>query len=144
MPLCRDCLSWEITKEKKTCGFCGSPKLINHDEINHLNIAHIDCDAFYASVEKRDDKSLVDKPLIIGGGSRGVVATACYIARIYGVHSAMPMFKALKACPNAVVIKPNMTKYSNVSKLIRQLMLEATPLVAVSYTHLTLPTILLV
>ena len=129
MSLCRDCLSWGVANKKNTCRFCGSPKLIKHDEINHLNIAHIDCDAFYASVEKRDDKSLVDKPLIIGGGSRGVVATACYIARIYGVHSAMPMFKALKACPNAVVIKPNMTKYSHVSKLIRQLMLEATPLV---------------
>ena len=129
MPLCRDCLSWGAANKKNTCGFCGSPKLIKHDEINHLNIAHIDCDAFYASVEKRDDKSLLDKPLIIGGGSRGVVATACYIARIYGVHSAMPMFQALKACPNAVVIKPNMTKYSYVSRLIRQLMLEATPLV---------------
>ena len=129
MSLCRDCLSWGIANKKNTCRFCGSPKLIKHDEINHLNIAHIDCDAFYASVEKRDDKSLVDKPLIIGGGSRGVVATACYIARIYGVHSAMPMFKALKACPNAVVIKPNMAKYLYVSKLIRQLMLEATPLV---------------
>ena len=129
MSLCRDCLSWGIANKKNTCRFCGSPKLIKHDEINHLNIAHIDCDAFYASVEKRDDKSLLDKPLIIGGGSRGVVATACYIARIYGVHSAMPMFKALKACPNAVVIKPNMAKYLYVSKLIRQLMLEATPLV---------------
>ena len=129
MSLCRDCLSWGIANKKNTCRFCGSPKLIKHDEINHLNIAHIDCDAFYASVEKRDDKSLLDKPLIIGGGSRGVVATACYIARIYGVHSAMPMFQALKACPNAVVIKPNMTKYSYVSRLIRQLMLEATPLV---------------
>ena len=129
MLLCRDCFSWGVANKKNTCRFCGSPKLIKHEEINHLNIAHIDCDAFYASVEKRDDKSLVDKPLIIGGGSRGVVATACYIARIYGVHSAMPMFKALKACPNAVVIKPNMAKYSYVSKLIRQLMLEATPLV---------------
>jgi DNA polymerase-4 len=117
-------VSWDITNEKTTCGFCGSPNLINHDEINHLNIAHVDCDAFYASIEKRDNKSLVDKPLIIGGGSRGVVATACYIARIYGVHSAMPMFKALKACPNAVVIKPNMNKYLHVSKLIRQLMLR--------------------
>ena len=127
MPLCRDCFSWGAANEKNTCYFCGSPKLIDHNEINQLSIAHIDCDAFYASVEKRDDKSLLDKPLIIGGGSRGVVATACYIARIYGVHSAMPMFKALKACPNAVVIKPNMTKYLHVSKLIRQLMLEATP-----------------
>ena len=129
MPLCRDCFSWGAATKKNTCYFCGSPKLIDHNEINQLDIAHIDCDAFYASVEKRDDKSLVDKPLIIGGGSRGVVATACYIARIYGVHSAMPMFKALKACPNAVVIKPDMSKYSDVSKQVRKLMLEVTPLV---------------
>ena len=129
MPLCRDCFSWGAANKKNTCYFCGSPKLINHNEINQLGIAHIDCDAFYASVEKRDNKSLVDKPLIIGGSSRGVVATACYIARIYGVHSAMPMFKALKACPNAVVIKPDMSKYSDVSKQVRKLMLEVTPLV---------------
>lgn len=89
----------------------------------------MDCDAFYASVEKRDDPSLADKPLIIGGGKRGVVATACYIARMSGVHSAMPMFKALKLCPDAVVLKPSMEKYVAVSRDIRALMEELTPLI---------------
>ena len=135
MPLCRDCFLWGVASDKNTCHFCGSPKLIDHNEINQLGIAHIDCDAFYASVEKRDNKGLVDKPLIIGGGSRGVVATACYIARIYGVQSAMPMFKALKACPNAVVIKPDMSKYSDVSKQVRKLMLEVTPLGRTSFNR---------
>jgi DNA polymerase-4 len=129
MAFCRDCFSWQTLYHNSTCHSCGSPRVIEHNELKTLTIAHIDCDAFYASVEKRDDKTLVDKPLIIGGGSRGVVATACYIARIYGVHSAMPMFKALKACPHAKVIMPNMTKYSKVSKEIRRLMLETTPLV---------------
>jgi DNA polymerase-4 len=129
MTFCRDCFLWQTLLHNSTCHSCGSPRVIKHNELKTLTIAHIDCDAFYASVEKRDDKTLVDQPLIIGGGSRGVVATACYIARIYGVHSAMPMFKALKACPNAKVIMPNMAKYSKVSKEIRRLMLETTPIV---------------
>ena len=83
-----------------------------HPELDRLAIAHLDCDAFYAAIEKRDDPSLADRPVIIGGGRRGVVSTACYIARIHGVHSAMPMFQALKACPDAVVIPPNMEKYA--------------------------------
>jgi DNA polymerase-4 len=87
----------------------------------------VDCDAFYATIEKRDDPSLADKPLIIGGGKRGVVSTACYVARTYGVHSAMPMFKALKACPHATVLKPDMAKYVRVGREVRQLMLELTP-----------------
>ena len=103
--------------------------MIHHNELSGLTIAHIDCDAFYASVEKRDDPSLADKPVIVGGGQRGVVSAACYIARIYGVHSAMPMFKALEACPNAVVIRPNMSKYAAVGQQVRTLMREATPLV---------------
>ena len=129
MAFCRDCFFWDTKNIGLSCNFCGSPKVINHNEILRLAIAHIDCDAFYASVEKRDDKSLIDKPVIIGGGSRGVVATACYIARIYGIHSAMPMFKALKLCPTATVIRPNMNKYIKVSKDIRKLMLETTPMV---------------
>ncbi len=92
-------------------------------------IAHLDCDAFYASVEKRDDPSLADQPVIVGGGSRGVVTTCCYVARLYGVRSAMPMFKALKACPDAVVIPPDMAKYRIVGRQVRALMREATPLV---------------
>ncbi len=92
-------------------------------------MAHIDCDAFFASVEKRDNPELIDKPLIIGGGQRGVVATCCYIARMSGVHSAMPMFKARKKCPEAVIIKPQMEKYVRVSKEIRKLMEALSPLV---------------
>ena len=82
-----------------------------------LLIAHVDCDAFYASVEKRDRPELRDKPLIIGGGvKRGVVSTACYIARTKGVRSAMPMGRALKLCPDAVVLHPDMAKYSQSSR----------------------------
>jgi len=98
-----------------------------HPEVNALSIAHIDCDAFYASVEKRDDPSLANKALIIGGGRRGVVSTACYIARLSGVRSAMPMFKALKLCPDAVVLPPRMDKYAEVSREIRSMMLALTP-----------------
>ncbi|MBP2467694.1 DNA polymerase-4 [Sinorhizobium meliloti] len=94
-----------------------------------MTLAHIDCDAFYASVEKRDNPELADKPVIIGGGKRGVVSTACYIARIHGVRSAMPMFKALEACPQAVVIKPDMEKYVRVGREVRAMMQELTPLV---------------
>lgn len=102
---------------------------MRHAELFGLTVAHIDCDAFYATVEKRDNPELADKPVIIGGGRRGVVSTACYLARIHGVRSAMPMFKALKACPQAVVIKPNMEKYSQVGRQVRAMMQELTPLV---------------
>ncbi len=101
--------------------------MLRHPELNTLTIAHLDCDAFYAAIEKRDDPSLADKPVIIGGGKRGVVSTACYIARTYGVRSAMPMFQALKACPDAVVVKPDMEKYVAVGRQVRALMLELTP-----------------
>lgn len=111
------------------CPGCGSPRLRSHAELFALTIAHVDCDAFYASVEKRDDPSLRDKPLIIGGGTRGVVATCCYIARQSGVRSAMPMFQARKLCPDAVIIKPNMAKYVAVSRQIRAHMDALTPLV---------------
>ncbi|KXF77831.1 DNA polymerase IV [Paramesorhizobium deserti] len=125
---CRDCLTLQRPAARR-CHACGSPRLVRHDELYSLSLAHIDCDAFYAAVEKRDNPELRDKPLIIGGGKRGVVSTACYIARIHGVRSAMPMFKALEACPGAVVLKPNMEKYVRVGREIRQLMLELTPLV---------------
>lgn len=117
------------TEAAKRCAECGSPRVARHPELYELAIAHIDCDAFYASVEKRDNPELRDKPLIIGGGRRGVVSTACYIARIKGVHSAMPMFKALKACPEAVVVKPNMDKYSAVGREVREMMQTLTPAV---------------
>ena len=89
----------------------------------------MDCDSFYASVEKRDCPELIDKPVIIGGGRRGVVSTACYVARIRGVHSAMPMYRALKLCPDAVVIRPRMKIYAEISLQIRKMMLELTPAV---------------
>ena len=125
---CRDCLSRQAIAQRR-CAACGSPRLAVHPELDQLSIAHVDCDAFYASVEKRDDPGLADKPVIIGGGKRGVVSTACYVARIHGVKSAMPMFKALQLCPHAVVIRPNMEKYVKVGRDIRNLMLSLTPLV---------------
>ncbi len=103
--------------------------IISHPELLALNIAHMDCDSFYASVEKRDCPELIDKPVIIGGGRRGVVSTACYVARIRGVHSAMPMYRALKLCPDAVVIRPRMKLYAEISLQIRKMMLELTPAV---------------
>ncbi len=125
---CRDCLT-PTEADNRRCAFCNSPRMLHHPELDELSIAHLDCDAFYAAIEKRDNPELADKPLIIGGGKRGVVSTACYIARTYGVGSAMPMFKALRACPNAVVLKPNMEKYSAAGKQIREMMRTLTPLV---------------
>jgi DNA polymerase-4 len=125
--LCRDCLTaWEGAGR---CPACRSPRTVAHAELRALAIAHLDCDAFYAAVEKRDDPSLADRPVIVGGGKRGVVMTACYIARTRGVRSAMPMFKALALCPDAVVVRPRMALYAEVSRAIRTLMLELTPLV---------------
>lgn len=125
--LCRDCLHEFDTGAR--CPACRSPRVLNHAELFDLSIAHMDCDAFYASVEKRENPDLADKPVIIGGGRRGVVSTACYIARIKGVRSAMPMFQALKLCPEAVVIKPRGGLYAQVSKQIRAMMDELTPVV---------------
>ena len=125
--LCRDCLS--MFDAGARCPDCGRPRIIEHPELLDLSIAHMDCDAFYASVEKRDDPSLRDKPVIIGGGKRGVVSTACYIARIRGVRSAMPMFQALKLCPDAVVVRGRMSAYVEASKLIRKMMDDLTPVI---------------
>ena len=125
--LCRDCL--HEFDSGTACPACRSRRVVAHKELMALSIAHMDCDAFYASVEKRDDPTLAHKPVIIGGGRRGVVSTACYVARIRGVRSAMPMFKALKLCPDAVVIKPRMSAYVEVSRAIRAMMDELTPVV---------------
>ncbi|MBK0326284.1 DNA polymerase IV [Rhodobacteraceae bacterium F11138] len=124
--LCRDCLTGTETTALR-CPGCRSPRMLNHPELNRLTIAHMDCDAFYASVEKRDNPDLCDKPVIIGGGRRGVVSTACYVARIRGVRSAMPMFQALKLCPDAVVLKPRMQAYAEASRAIRRMMEDLTP-----------------
>ncbi len=126
--LCRDCAT-SVPPASRHCPACSAPRILSHDELDTLSVAHIDCDAFYASVEKRDDPSLRDKPVIVGGGQRGVVSAACYIARIKGVHSAMPMFQALKLCPDATVVRPDMEKYSAVGRQIREMMREITPLV---------------
>jgi len=113
-----------------SCPDCGSRRLVAHPELGALAIAHVDCDAFYASIEKRDDPDLADRPLIVGhAGGRGVVTTACYLARRFGVRSAMPMFRALELCPQAVVLPPDMAKYKRVSEQIRAIFLAATPLV---------------
>lgn len=126
--VCRDCLA-EYGQAIGACARCGSDRLARHPELGRLTVAHIDCDAFYATIEKRDDPSLADKPVLIGGGKRGVVSTACYIARKYGPRSAMPMFKALQLCPQAVVIKPNMAKYKEVSRQVHKVFDAATPMI---------------
>ena len=126
MSFCRDCLA-DVPPKAARCPACGSPRLLRHAELDNLTIAHVDCDAFYATIEKRDDPSLIDKPLIVGGGKRGVVATACYVARTYGIRSAMPMFEALRRCPHATVIKPNMAKYAEVGRAVRRVMFDLTP-----------------
>ena len=125
---CRDCLR-DLEFATKRCGECGSPRLVRHRTLPSLTLAHIDCDAFYATVEKRDNPELADKPVIIGGGKRGVVAAACYISRTFGVRSAMPMFKALALCPAATVIRPDMAKYVRVGREVRRAMQALTPLV---------------
>jgi DNA polymerase-4 len=126
--LCRDCCS-VLPDGASACAKCRPGRVVSHPELFRLTIAHVDCDAFYASVEKRDRPELASRPVIVGGGKRGVVTAACYVARMYGVKSAMPMFKALKACPDAVVIRPDFEKYTKASRAVRALMNELTPLV---------------
>ena len=127
---CRECAAhFDDAPQDGRCQECGSPRLITHAELDSLSIAHIDCDAFYASVEKRDNPELKNKPVIVGGGRRGVVAACCYIARIKGVHSAMPMYLALKACPDAVVVRSSRGKYSQVGQEVKTLMRDTTPMV---------------
>jgi DNA polymerase IV len=125
---CRDCLG-DLDIAAGRCGNCGSPRLVRHHALPSLTVAHIDCDAFYATVEKRDNPELADKPVIIGGGKRGVVSAACYISRTFGVRSAMPMFRALALCPSAIVIPPDMAKYVRVGREVRHAMQALTPLV---------------
>jgi DNA polymerase IV len=125
---CRDCRR-DVPERAARCSACGSPRLLRHPEIDALAIAHVDCDAFYATIEKRDDPSLADKPVIVGGRQRGVVLTACYVARTFGVRSAMPMFEARRLCPHASVVRPDMEKYARVGRQVRELMFKLTPLV---------------
>ena len=116
-------------EDAPACPSCGHERLVRNSRLAELGIAHLDCDAFFAAIEKRDDPSLKNKPVIVGGGKRGVVATCCYIARLYGVRSAMPMFQALKACPDAVVIKPNSEKYRIAGLQVREKMQALTPMI---------------
>lgn len=126
--LCRDCFHLS-QDDSDACPRCGRHRVIRNKHITTLAIAHLDCDAFFAAIEKRDDPSLKDRPVIVGGGKRGVVSTCCYIARLYGVRSAMPMFKALKACPDAVVITPNGEKYRLAAHQMREKMQALTPMI---------------
>jgi DNA polymerase IV len=125
---CRDCRR-DAPDGARRCSGCGSPRLLHHRELDALAIAHVDCDAFYATIEKRDDPSLADQPVIVGGRQRGVVLTCCYVARTFGVRSAMPMFEARKLCPHASVVRPNMEKYARVGREVRAIMFKLTPLV---------------
>ena len=125
---CRDCRN-DVADDGVRCPSCRSPRLLRHAELDTLAIAHVDCDAFYATIEKRDDPSLADKPVIVGGGQRGVVLTACYVARTYGVRSAMPMFEARRLCPHASIVRPNMAKYAEAGRAVRARMYDLTPLV---------------
>jgi DNA polymerase-4 len=125
---CRDCCR-DVRDGAGRCMACGSPRLLRHAELDTLAIAHVDCDAFYATIEKRDDPSLADKPVIVGGRERGVVLTACYVARTFGVKSAMPMFEARRLCPHAAVVRPDMAKYARAGREVRSLMSKLTPLV---------------
>ena len=128
--LCRECGARAgSSREARRCGACGSPRIVVHPELDALAIAHIDCDAFYATVEKRDRPELAEQPVIVGGRQRGVVLACCYVARLYGVRSAMPMFQALERCPHAVVIRPDMAKYRDVGRAVRAEMRRVTPLV---------------
>ena len=123
---CRDCLA-DVPAQAGRCPACRSPRLVRHPELHALSIAHVDCDAFYATIEKRDNPALADQPVLVGGGRRGVVAAACYVARTFGIKSAMPMFEALRRCPAAIVVRPDMEKYATVGREVRQAMLELTP-----------------
>jgi DNA polymerase-4 len=125
--ICRDCDAEVRTGNQ--CPRCGSVRILRHKELFEHAIGHVDCDAFFATVEKRDRPELRDVPLIVGGGVRGVVSTCCYIARLSGVRSAMPMFKARQLCPNAVVLKPDIAKYAAVSRQVRAMLETLTPLV---------------
>src|SRR3954451_20656392 len=122
--LCRDCSALAGERPDAAmparCPECGWPRVVTHPELADLALAHLDCDAFYATVEKHRRPELADRPVIVGGsGERGVVLACCYVARVYGVRSAMPMFKALAACPDAIVILRNRPKYRGAARAVR-------------------------
>src|SRR3954465_11294308 len=105
------------------------PATMQSDEQPVRKIIHVDMDAFYASVEQRDDPSLKGQPVAVGGGHRGVVAAASYEARKYGVRSAMPSVTAKRRCPELVFVKPRFDAYKAVSNQIRAIFADYTDLV---------------
>ena len=127
--LCRDCFAPAPAQGETACAACGSGRVVRHRELARLAIAHVDCDAFYAAVEKRDDPALRDRAVLVGGGRRGVVMAACYTARAFGIRSAMPMYRALRACPDAAIVRPDMKKYAAVGREVRALLNDVTPAV---------------
>ncbi|HYE49668.1 MAG TPA: DNA polymerase IV [Azospirillaceae bacterium] len=126
--VCRDCAAG-FAAVLPRCPACGGRRVFSHPELHRLHVGHIDCDAFYASVEKRDRPELAGRPVVVGGEGRGVVAACCYLARLAGVRSAMPMHEALARCPTAVVVRPDMAKYKAVGLQARAIMQAFTPLV---------------
>lgn len=120
---------------KSVTGSIWEPKTCYNEPMENMTnlrkIIHIDMDAFYASVEQRDEPSLLGKPVVIGGkpNSRGVVSTASYEARKFGIHSAMPIMEAFRRCPQAIFLPVNMKKYQEVSLQIRQIFMTYTPVV---------------
>ena len=128
LALCRDCL-YHRREPMAVCAACGSRRTFHHPNLAAMSIAHLDCDAFYAAVEKRDRPELRDRPVIVGGGERGVVTTACYLARIDGVRSAMSMWQARRLSPRSVIVRPDMAKYAREGQRIREMMRALTPVV---------------
>lgn len=125
----RRCLGCGEEVPPGVAAHCAGHRVIAHDELDSLTIAHVDCDSFFASVEKRDHPELRHQPVVVGGRERGVVAAACYIARTYGIRSAMPSFEARRLCPHAVFVKPRFEAYREASQRVRSLVGELTPLV---------------
>jgi DNA polymerase-4 len=131
--ICPSCLhKWRppvLAAPAILCPHCGDKRSIAHAELPELQIGHLDCDAFYASIEKRDRPELAHQPVIIGGGKRGVVSTCCYMARKFGVRSAMPAFKARELCPDGIFLPPDMAKYQREGMRIRDMMRAVTPVI---------------
>ena len=127
--LCRTCFATGEDWPAGPCPACGHRRVLRHPELFALTVAHVDCDAFYASVEIKRRPELEHRPVVVGGGTRGVVAAASYAARRYGVRSAMPMTQALRLCPQLVVLPPDRAAYSAASAAVMDILRSITPLV---------------
>lgn len=126
--ICCSCLKTQ-SELNFFCNFCYSARLLSYQNLCNLNIAHIDSDAFFAVVEKATVPELKNIPIIISSSNYGIVTTACYQARKFGIYSTMPVKKALSLCPKAKVVTPNMNKYKLYSKKIYTILLEYTPII---------------